>query len=166
MVTFAHWRVIFWVQVAMAGLGLVLSLLFVPEVKKREGEGEGVPRPSSLREVLAMFNPVRIFRQWLYPNVFLCVCTYLRACLPPKRKRLTETGPNLWPPRDLSVRPSHLRPRDLQPPLQSHLCPCQRPLLPRARRGIPPGEYPRWTTIRSYRQTVYRSTRGAASPAG
>ncbi|PKX98465.1 putative MFS transporter [Aspergillus novofumigatus IBT 16806] len=75
VVTFAHWRVIFWVQVAMAGLGLVLSLLFVPEVEKREAEGEGVPRPSSLREVLAMFNPVRIFRQWLYPNVFLCDLT-------------------------------------------------------------------------------------------
>ncbi|KAM0098527.1 hypothetical protein ACP6JE_006904 [Aspergillus fumigatus] len=61
----------------MAGLGLVLSLFFVPEVKKREaeGEGEGVPRRSSLREVLAMFNPVRIFRQWLYPNVFLCDVT-------------------------------------------------------------------------------------------
>ncbi|KAF4258520.1 hypothetical protein KXW98_006395 [Aspergillus fumigatus] len=77
VVTFAHWRVIFWVQVGMAGLGLVLSLFFVPEVKKREaeGEGEGVPRRSSLREVLAMFNPVRIFRQWLYPNVFLCDVT-------------------------------------------------------------------------------------------
>ncbi|RHZ60618.1 hypothetical protein CDV55_104679 [Aspergillus turcosus] len=77
VVTFAHWRIIFWVQVAMAGLGLVLSLLFVPEIEKREGEGEGKGerRPSSVREILAMFNPVRIFRQWLYPNVLLCDLT-------------------------------------------------------------------------------------------
>jgi predicted MFS family arabinose efflux permease len=74
VVTFSHWRIIFWVQVAMAGLGLVLSLLFVPEIEKREAEGKGETRPSSAREVLSMFNPVRILRQWLYPNVLLCVC--------------------------------------------------------------------------------------------
>lgn len=96
MVTFAHWRIIFWVQVAMAGLGLVLSLLFVPEIEKREGEGEGKGkrRPSSVREILAMFNPVRIFRQWLYPNVLLCVCP---ACLPARqatRRKDEETDRN------------------------------------------------------------------------
>ncbi|KAF7121767.1 hypothetical protein CNMCM5793_009320 [Aspergillus hiratsukae] len=89
VVTFAHWRIIFWVQVAMAGLGLVLSLLFVPEIQKREGEGkgEGERRPSSVREVLVVFNPVRIFRQWLYPNVLLCVCIPL---LKMNKKTLTE----------------------------------------------------------------------------
>jgi hypothetical protein len=145
VVTFAHWRLIFWVQVAMAGLGLVLSLLFVPGIEKREGEG--VERhPSSVRDVLAMFNPVRIFRQWLYPNVLLCVCI-LQARKLTRRKRLKEIGCNVWPPRHLPVRSPHLRPRDLQPPLQPHLGPRQRPLLPRPRRGIPPGEYRRRKTI-------------------
>ncbi|RHZ44295.1 putative MFS transporter, partial [Aspergillus thermomutatus] len=75
VVTFAHWRIIFWVQVAMAGLGLVLSLLFVPEIRVRREGVRDQGRRLSVRDVLAMFNPVRIFRQWLYPNVFLCDLT-------------------------------------------------------------------------------------------
>lgn len=86
--TFASWRIIFWVQTAMAGFGLILSLLFVSSVqdppamiaKKKAGAKVGA------LDMVAMFNPLRIIRQMVYPNVFLavrlphpplCICTML-----------------------------------------------------------------------------------------
>ncbi|KAL4987645.1 major facilitator superfamily domain-containing protein [Aspergillus falconensis] len=73
IVTFTRWRYIYWLQTAMVGFGLILSLVFVPEI--------------TLRYALEIFNPVRIFRLWLYPNVFFSfltcglLATYLYALL-------------------------------------------------------------------------------------
>jgi len=75
IVTFASWRIIFWVQTAMAGFGLILSLLFVSNVrdpptmiaKKKAGAKFGA------LDMVNMFNPLRIVRQMVYPNVFLAV---------------------------------------------------------------------------------------------
>lgn len=75
IVTFTSWRIIFWVQTAMAGFGLVLSLLFISSVqdpptmiaKKKAGAKVGA------LDMVAMFNPLRIIRQMAYPNVFLAV---------------------------------------------------------------------------------------------
>ncbi|KAJ5655837.1 Major facilitator superfamily domain general substrate transporter [Penicillium longicatenatum] len=67
IVTFAHWRIIYWLQFAMTALGLVLSLLFVPNLETKRED-----KPSrDLSYVLSMFNPLRIFRPMIYPNVFL-----------------------------------------------------------------------------------------------
>lgn len=56
----------------MTLLGLILSLLFVPSVQEKNlviGSGQ----PWKLSTVLKMFNPLRIFRQFIFPNVFLAV---------------------------------------------------------------------------------------------
>ncbi|KAL4806407.1 major facilitator superfamily domain-containing protein [Aspergillus unguis] len=89
IVTFASWRYIYWLQTAMAGFGLVLSLIFVPEVQQEAGLGieEKEKKKITLRYALRVFNPMRVFRLWLYPNVFLSfftcglLSTYLYALL-------------------------------------------------------------------------------------
>ena len=56
----------------MTLLGLILSLLFVPSVQEKNlviGSGQ----PLKISTVLKMFNPLRIFRQFRYPNVFIAV---------------------------------------------------------------------------------------------
>ena len=54
----------------MTALGLGLSLLFVPDLDKKK---ETKPT-RNISFVLSMFNPLRIFGPFIYPNVFLCVC--------------------------------------------------------------------------------------------
>ncbi|KAL4917520.1 major facilitator superfamily domain-containing protein [Aspergillus aurantiobrunneus] len=91
IVTFASWRYIYWLQTGMAGFGLVLSLIFVPEIQKEE-EGAGAEIDKEKKKitpgyVLRVFNPVRVFRLWLYPNIFFAhltcglLSTYLYALL-------------------------------------------------------------------------------------
>ncbi|KAJ6086406.1 hypothetical protein N7467_005320 [Penicillium canescens] len=58
IVTFAQWRIIYWLQFAMTLLGLILSLLFVPSIQEKN-----------------MFNPMRIFRHFIHPNVFVSCLT-------------------------------------------------------------------------------------------
>jgi MFS family permease len=72
IVTFSQWRIIYWLQFGMTALGLVLSLLFVPTINN-EREMKTATRARTVRSVLSMFNPLRIFRPFIYPNVFLCV---------------------------------------------------------------------------------------------
>lgn len=72
IVTFAQWRIIYWLQFGMTLLGLILSLLFVPSVQEKNlviGSGQ----PWKISTVFKMFNPFRIFRQFIYPNVFIAV---------------------------------------------------------------------------------------------
>ncbi|KAL4901873.1 hypothetical protein BDW74DRAFT_169846 [Aspergillus multicolor] len=91
IVTFASWRYIYWLQTAMAGLGLVLSLIFVPEVQQETSpscsEKPTKKKKITLRYALQIFNPLRVFRLWLYPNIFFSfltcglLATYLYALL-------------------------------------------------------------------------------------
>ncbi|RDW74661.1 putative MFS transporter [Aspergillus mulundensis] len=88
IVTFTSWRYIYWLQTAMAGLGMVLSLMFVPEVQQEPStEKEQKKKQITLRYALKVFNPLRVFRLWLYPNIFLSfltcglLSTYLYALL-------------------------------------------------------------------------------------
>ncbi|KAJ6008071.1 hypothetical protein N7540_012047 [Penicillium herquei] len=71
IVTFSHWRVIYWLQFGMTALGLALSLLFVPNLETKK---ENKPA-RTISFVLSMFNPLRIFGPFIYPNVFLCHLT-------------------------------------------------------------------------------------------
>ncbi|KAJ9138399.1 Major facilitator superfamily domain, general substrate transporter [Pleurostoma richardsiae] len=77
IVTFSSWRVIYWVQVAMAGLGLVLSLLLVPDIPHKLDDGydtkeEVIP---STRKYIEHFNPSRIFKQFLVRDIILVYLT-------------------------------------------------------------------------------------------
>lgn len=79
IVTFAQWRIIYWLQFGMTLLGLILSLLFVPNLQAKSAKKE----PRNIAFILSMFNPLRIFRPFVYPNVFLCVSTLSTKGLDP-----------------------------------------------------------------------------------
>ncbi|KAL4998182.1 major facilitator superfamily domain-containing protein [Aspergillus recurvatus] len=91
IVTFASWRYIYWLQTAMAGFGLVMSLIFVPEVQQEISSSNTAKNKErgkiTLRYALEVFNPVRVFSLWLYPNLFFSfltcglLSTYLYALL-------------------------------------------------------------------------------------
>ncbi|CAI7641059.1 unnamed protein product [Penicillium manginii] len=69
IVTFSQWRIIYWLQFGMTLLGLVLSILFVPAIGEERLSTSKHSR--SMSHVLRMFNPLRIFRPFIYPNVLL-----------------------------------------------------------------------------------------------
>lgn len=78
IVTFTGWRLIYWVQVAMVGLGLVGSLVFVPDIKQIDKHEEvftekRADKKTSVLQALAKFNPGRIFGPLIYPNVLFAV---------------------------------------------------------------------------------------------
>ncbi|KAL4964654.1 putative MFS transporter [Aspergillus stella-maris] len=92
IVTFASWRYIYWLQTAMAGFGLILSLIFVPEVQQEQEVSPSATKKLQRKKItigyaLRIFNPVHVFRMWLYPNIFLShltcglLATYLYALL-------------------------------------------------------------------------------------
>jgi MFS family permease len=67
IVAFTSWRVILWLQVAMVGIGFILSICFVPPSKTDLGFGRlNIP----LKKGLAQFNPLPVFRLMAYPNIF------------------------------------------------------------------------------------------------
>lgn len=70
IVTYASWRIIFWVQTAMVGLGLVLSLLFVPSIAQPHHVAE---KPSLKLWAKSQVEMLRVFTLLVYPNVFFAV---------------------------------------------------------------------------------------------
>ncbi|EED14213.1 MFS transporter, putative [Talaromyces stipitatus ATCC 10500] len=76
IVTFSHWRDIYWLQAAMSGFGLVLSIIVIPSIK-REVEVVHVAgaQKLSLYKTLQKFNPLGVFRQLLSPNILLADVT-------------------------------------------------------------------------------------------
>lgn len=56
----------------MTLLGLILSLLFVPSIQEKTRVIDS-NKPWKLCTVSGLFNPLRIFRQFVYPNVSLAV---------------------------------------------------------------------------------------------
>ncbi|KAF9889707.1 hypothetical protein FE257_007013 [Aspergillus nanangensis] len=73
IITFSHWRSIYWLQVAMSGLGLILTIVFIPNIQSevRQLHEEISLKDISASEVLRRFNPTKIFKQFLRPQVFL-----------------------------------------------------------------------------------------------
>ncbi|CAN8104287.1 unnamed protein product [Discula destructiva] len=91
IVTYSNWRVIFWLQTVMAAIGLTMSLLFVPTIRGKVDRVVLAPeneKPETLaapqsptRILLAKFNPVRILKQFLHPELTLAgiTCGFLSA---------------------------------------------------------------------------------------
>ncbi|KAF2015283.1 MFS general substrate transporter [Aaosphaeria arxii CBS 175.79] len=67
MIEFANWRSIIWLQVAMCGLGLLLSFFFIPPSRLDRGMFK---MNMTGRTALAQFNPLPVFKTMVYPNVF------------------------------------------------------------------------------------------------
>lgn len=101
IVTYSDWRVIFWLQAAMAGLGLALSLIFVPTIGRRVDGDLGsastqtlssettssettqekpTTTQSPIGQNLSKFNPVRVFKQFLHPEILLAVSNMRTQC--------------------------------------------------------------------------------------
>ncbi|KAI1081092.1 MFS general substrate transporter [Whalleya microplaca] len=73
IVTYKSWRVIFWLQTALAGIAAIGSYFLLPETIYHKGAddlvGYSVKRKA---KVLAhMMNPWRVIRLWEYPNLLL-----------------------------------------------------------------------------------------------
>lgn len=75
--TFNQWRTIYWLQVAQAGLGLILSLVFIPgirsAVQQTSEKSEGTVL--STKDILDRFNPLRVFEMFLRKRVLLADLT-------------------------------------------------------------------------------------------
>ncbi|KAJ4251522.1 hypothetical protein NW762_011509 [Fusarium torreyae] len=77
LITFSHWRSIYWLQTSMTGLGFALSFFFIPTIRSEVEQlhGKLSPAERSVSGVLKRFNPTKIFKQFLRPQVFLADLT-------------------------------------------------------------------------------------------
>jgi hypothetical protein len=58
----------------MSGFGLILSILLIPTIRKEIGEGDEKEKPvTPTLTVLQRFNPWRVFKLLLRPNILLAV---------------------------------------------------------------------------------------------
>jgi multidrug resistance protein len=73
IVTYRSWRVIFWLQSALAGCGLVLVSLVLPETLayKRSVELVGLTKTKQASKIWTWTNPVRVLRLYRYPNILI-----------------------------------------------------------------------------------------------
>ena len=67
IVAFTRWRIIYWLQVGLAGLSLILSSFFIPNEK---GKGRTFQGSSSR---LAALNPINLLEPLVYPNIVITV---------------------------------------------------------------------------------------------
>ncbi|KAH8168707.1 major facilitator superfamily protein [Sarocladium implicatum] len=71
IVTHTSWRAIFWVQVALAGLGAIGVTVFLPETLAKPGSHDlkGLPKRQKIEAIWTMGNPVRVLEMAVYPNL-------------------------------------------------------------------------------------------------
>ncbi|KAI4855013.1 MFS general substrate transporter [Aureobasidium sp. EXF-8846] len=67
IVSFTTWRVIFWVQTGMVGMGLLLSFFFVPSIAQPHQTTE---KPSLKLWGKSQVEMLKVFTLLIYPNVF------------------------------------------------------------------------------------------------
>lgn len=70
IVSFTTWRVIFWVQTGMVGMGLLLSFFFVPSIAQPHQTTE---KPSLKLWGKSQVEMLKVFTLLIYPNVFFAV---------------------------------------------------------------------------------------------
>ncbi|KAL5434350.1 hypothetical protein PMIN07_010823 [Paraphaeosphaeria minitans] len=71
IVTFQSWRIIFWLQTALAGVATLLVFFLQPETihYRRADELAALPRAKRMRTLWTWLNPMRIIRLYRYPNL-------------------------------------------------------------------------------------------------
>lgn len=140
IVTFTSWRVIFWLQLGMSGLGLLLSLLFFPKI---EGTSEKVStafKPTTLVTIISKFSPTDVLKQWVYPNVFLAVSVwdiYPLHLLESDMLMPQIKGLMLWTPGNYAIFDPDFRSCHIQLTVSFNDCPGIGSLLPRSRCRVP-----------------------------
>lgn len=118
----------------MVGLGLALSLLFVPTISQ---PGRALSKPSLRVWAREQVDMMQMFVKLLYPNVFLSVSHPGRLVGRQAADHLLS-GLDLRLPGLVSVLFACSSPRFDQSALPSDISSCLRPFLPRARSGILP----------------------------
>ncbi|KAG9247382.1 major facilitator superfamily domain-containing protein [Calycina marina] len=73
IVTFKSWRVIFYLQAALAGAGLIGAFFFLPETihQRKSDDLVGLPLRRKAAVMRQMCNPWRVVRLWRYPNLLM-----------------------------------------------------------------------------------------------
>ncbi|UQC83831.1 uncharacterized protein CLUP02_09327 [Colletotrichum lupini] len=73
IVTYTSWRAIFWLQTALAGVGVGGAILFMPETLQelKKAGLEGLAFSKKVRVLWGMTNPVRVVRLFKFPNLIL-----------------------------------------------------------------------------------------------
>ncbi|KAI9727026.1 MAG: hypothetical protein M1834_008552 [Cirrosporium novae-zelandiae] len=71
IVTFRSWRVIFWLQTALGGLGTILVVIFLPETihYAKCDELVGLPPKRKFRKLAQWTSPWRVIALFSYPNI-------------------------------------------------------------------------------------------------
>ncbi|KAI5237013.1 MFS general substrate transporter [Aureobasidium subglaciale] len=70
IVSFASWRIIFWVQTGMVGFGLALSLFFISSIAQPHQTDE---KPSFRLWAKSQVEMLKVFTLLIYPNVFFAL---------------------------------------------------------------------------------------------
>jgi MFS family permease len=75
IVTYQPWRVIFWLQTALAGVATLMTVFFQPETihSMRSEKLQGLPRRERVHTMWEWLNPMRIVRLYRYPNLLTVV---------------------------------------------------------------------------------------------
>ena len=73
IVTYSSWRTIFWLQTAMAGVGMVGAFFLLPETSHRKTieDLKDLSKKDRTKAILARVNPIRVLRLFRYPNLVL-----------------------------------------------------------------------------------------------
>lgn len=73
IVTFQSWRVIFYLQTALAGVALIGAYFLLPETAHRMKKDElvGLPTKAKISVLSKMLNPWRVVRLYRYPNLIM-----------------------------------------------------------------------------------------------
>ncbi|RYP14334.1 hypothetical protein DL765_006437 [Monosporascus sp. GIB2] len=73
IVTYVSWRIIFWLQTALAGVAVVGAHFLLPETiyHKRIDDLVGYSGIQKAKVLWGMINPMRILRLYVYPNLIL-----------------------------------------------------------------------------------------------
>ncbi|WPH04321.1 Hypothetical protein R9X50_00721000 [Acrodontium crateriforme] len=73
IVTYKSWRVIFWLQTALAGASALAVVFLVPETihRKRKDDLEGLTRSQKARKLWGWINPARVIVLFKYPNLII-----------------------------------------------------------------------------------------------
>jgi MFS family permease len=75
IVTYRSWRVIFWLQTALAGTGCLLIFFFLPETTHRKLSEDfvGLKPGKYALKLWQTINPIRVIVLFRYPNLILPV---------------------------------------------------------------------------------------------
>jgi MFS family permease len=77
IVTFQSWRVIFWLQSALAGTAFILVIFLLPETihYKKSSQLHGLTKAQYASTLWSWINPTRVIVLYRYPNLLAAVGT-------------------------------------------------------------------------------------------